>query len=131
MNFKKYLVLLAMGFALVGCNRVQPIKEVVDAPVAFNIPAASVKQAIIESGIDRGWIMTETTPGVIRGELFVRSHRAVIDIPYNDKSYSINYVESENLMESGGKIHRNYNRWVNNLDVDIRKKLAVLAAASQ
>ncbi|WP_062666334.1 hypothetical protein [Grimontia celer] len=118
-----------MAFVLAGCGRVQPIKNVENAPVAFNIPAASVKQAIIESGVDRGWIMTETTPGVIRGELFVRSHRAVIEIPYSDKSYSINYVESENLMESDGKIHRNYNRWVNNLDVDIRKKLAVMAAS--
>lgn len=120
---------MAVAFVLAGCGRVQPIKNVENAPVAFNIPASLVKQAILESGIDRGWIMTETKPGVIRGELFVRSHRAVIDIPYSYKSYSINYVDSENLMENDGKIHRNYNRWVNNLDVDIRKKLAVMAAS--
>lgn len=131
MNFKKYFALLAVAFVLAGCGRSQPIKNVENAPVAFNIPVSSVKQAILESGIDRGWVMTETKPGVIRGELFVRSHMAVIDVTYSNKSYSINYVDSENLMHKGNTIHRNYNRWVNNLDVDIRKKLALLAASNQ
>ncbi|MDD1791865.1 hypothetical protein L4D06_04790 [Enterovibrio makurazakiensis] len=129
MNLKKCLVLLAVVVGLVGCGRVQPIKNVESVPVAFNVPVLSVKQAIMESGADRGWIMTETAPGVIRGELFVRSHRAVIDVTYSDKSYSIDYVDSENLKYSDGKIHRNYNRWINNLDVDIRKHLAVLSAS--
>ncbi|WP_407331327.1 hypothetical protein [Enterovibrio sp. 27052020O] len=129
MNFKRCLALLAVSVVLAGCGRVQPIKNVENVPVAFNVPAASVKQAILASGADRGWVMTETSPGVIRGELFVRSHRAVIDVLYSDKSYSIDYVDSENLKYSDGKIHRNYNRWINNLDVDIRKKLAVLSAS--
>ncbi|TOP12853.1 hypothetical protein CGH23_04310, partial [Vibrio parahaemolyticus] len=32
---------------------------------------------------------------------------------------------------SDGKIHRNYNRWVNNLNVDIQRALALLGTQSQ
>lgn len=48
-------------------------------------------------------------------------------IPYDTKFYSILYVKSENLDEDDGKIHRNYNRWINNLNVDIQRQLAVTA----
>ncbi|MFL7010687.1 hypothetical protein [Enterovibrio norvegicus] len=131
MKIQKYLVLLTLSVLLVGCGRVQPIRNVENAPIAHNLPAATVKQAILQSGSNRGWVMTEIEPGVIRGELFVRSHSAVIDVKYSDKVYSIHYVDSDNLKYSDGKIHRNYNRWINNLDVDIRKKLSMLSASQK
>lgn len=73
-------------------------------------------------------MVSEIKPGLIRAELYVRSHHAVVEIPYSDKFYSILYVESENLKYDDGEIHRNYNRWVNNLNVDIKRKLAQMAA---
>ncbi|MFZ2610310.1 MAG: hypothetical protein WAX32_04560, partial [Raoultella planticola] len=33
-------------------------------------------------------------------------------------------VSSSNMLASGGKIHKNYNRWVHNLDKDIQVNLA-------
>ncbi|TOO24649.1 hypothetical protein CGH40_22300, partial [Vibrio parahaemolyticus] len=51
--------------------------------------------------------------------------------PYNNKYYSIIYLNSVNLKASDGKIHRNYNRWVNNLNVDIQRALALLGTQSQ
>ena len=123
----KGLVVAAMLVMLAGCSRVQPILNVENTPVVFNLPSTQVKQAIIEAGAGRGWVMRETTPGKIRGEYQARSHQAIIDITYNAKTYSIEYADSDNLKYEDGKIHRNYNRWVNNLDVDIKKKLAMLA----
>ena len=38
------------------------------------------------------------------------------------------HVNSRGLGEGGGKIHRNYNRWVNNLDKDIQKELRKTSA---
>lgn len=68
--------------------------------------------------------MREERPGVISGEIQVRKHHATINIPYNTQSYSINYVSSLNLDDSGsGKIHRNYNRWVNGLNQAIQIEL--------
>ena len=115
-------------FVLAGCGRVQPVMNVEDTPVAHNLQSKQVKSAIYESAENRGWLVSEIKPGLIRAELYVRSHHAVVDIPYNDKFYSILYVESENLKYDDGEIHRNYNRWVNNLNVDIKRKLAQMAA---
>ncbi|MGF7447885.1 hypothetical protein V7P28_31500, partial [Klebsiella michiganensis] len=39
-----------------------------------------------------------------------------------------NYPSTSNLMASGGKIHRNYNRSVHNLDKDIQITLAADSA---
>lgn len=131
MKSKKYFVLIFLSLALMGCSQLQPIMAVENAEVTFNLPVSSVKKAILEAGAQRDWIMTETSPGIIRGDLSVRSHKAVIEITFNDKAYSINYVNSENLKYSDGKIHRNYNRWINNLSLDIRKKLSILAIAKE
>ena len=47
-----------------------------------------------------------------------------MSIPYTATSYSINYENSLNLKAADGKIHKNYNRWVNNLDHDIQLNLS-------
>lgn len=127
MKIFKGLTIAVILLVVSGCGRVQPIHNVENTPVAYNLQISQVKQAIIESGTNRGWIMTETKPGTMRGEYSTRSHVAVIDVEYSNKTYSINYVSSKNLNYNDGEIHRNYNRWVNNLDVDIKKKLAMLA----
>ena len=127
MKLLKALAIADVLVTLAGCGRVQPILNVENTPVAFNLQSSEVKQAIIEAGIGRGWVMKETTPGKIRGEYQARSHQAIIDVTYNAKTYSIEYADSDNLKYEDGKIHRNYNRWINNLDVDIKKKLAMLA----
>lgn len=68
--------------------------------------------------------MREERPGVITGHIQVRQHQANISIPYNTVHYSINYVSSVNLDDKGeGKIHRNYNRWINGLNQAIQLEL--------
>ena len=47
-----------------------------------------------------------------------------MQIPYSATSYGIVYRSSINLQESGGKIHRNYNGWVQNLNRGINAQLA-------
>jgi hypothetical protein len=128
MKLLKIAVSMLFIFVLAGCGRVQPVMNVEDTPVAHNLQSKQVKSAIYESAENRGWLVSEIKPGLIRAKLYVRSHQAVVDIPYNDKFYSILYVESENLKYDDGQIHRNYNRWVNNLNVDIKRKLEQMAA---
>ncbi len=127
MKITKGIILAVLLAGIVGCSRTQPVLNVENAPVSYNLQVDQVRSVILQSGIDRGWTMQETQPGTIRGELNVREHNAVIDVEYDAKSYSINYVSSKNLKYADGKIHRNYNRWLNNLDHDIKKKLAKLA----
>ncbi|HDG7845213.1 LptM family lipoprotein [Klebsiella quasipneumoniae] len=116
--------------ALAGCARTAPIEKV-NAIVSAGHTEAQVKDAIIKAGAQRQWIMSDAGPGVIKGKLQNRDHVADIKINYSATSYSIVYVSSINLMAANGKIHRNYNRWVHNLDKDIQVTLAANTALQQ
>lgn len=68
--------------------------------------------------------MSEVGPGVIKGRQQTRNHVAEVRITYSATGYDIKYDSSLNLQASGGKIHKNYNRWVHNLDKDIQVNLS-------
>lgn len=131
MSRLKLFISVLLTLLLVGCGRVQPVLNVEDTPVAYDLQNKQVKAAIVQSATNRGWTIEETSPGVLIAKINVRSHFAEVEIPYSNKYYSIIYLNSVNLKASDGKIHRNYNRWVNNLNVDIQRALALLGAESQ
>ncbi|MCG8157382.1 hypothetical protein JMY81_20515 [Brenneria goodwinii] len=122
---KKQLILagLVCVVALAGCARTAPVLNVT-TPIAAHHTDDQVKKAILQAGLEREWVMTPVSPGLINGHLDQRGHVADIRINYSPTSYSINYVSSRNLIAGDGKIHRNYNRWINNLDREIQLKLA-------
>lgn len=129
-RFKLYVSLL-LTLLLVGCGRVQPVMNVEDTPVAYDLQNKQVKMAIVQSATNRGWTIEEVSPGVLIAKIHVRKHFAEVKIPYNNKYYSIIYLNSVNLKASDGKIHRNYNRWINNLNVDIQRAIALLGYQSK
>ncbi|KUM39857.1 hypothetical protein [Pseudomonas sp. EpS/L25] len=90
--------------------------------------AADVRNAIVEVLETRGWTVGSESPGMIVASILVRSrHQAWIDIPYSTKGYQIRYRDSAGLDYDGERIHRNYNRWVQQLDADIRRQLRLPA----
>lgn len=111
-----------------ACMRCDPIYNVADAPVTSATGKAltndQVKQAIIRAGAALGWVMKEAGHGKLTGHLAVRKHTAEIEIPYSPKAYSINYKGSTNLDEADGKIHKNYNGWIQNLSKGINAQLS-------
>jgi hypothetical protein len=111
-----------------ACMRCDPIYNVTDAPVTSASGKAlsndQVKQAIIRAGAALGWVMKDAGPGKLTGHLAVRKHTADVEIPYSSKGYSINYKASTNLDESEGKIHKNYNGWIQNLSKGINAQLS-------
>ena len=117
---------LVLGvFLLVACSTSKPIQHLPANQVNFNLSEEQVGNAIINGGISKGWVMKKEQPGVIRGQLNVRQHQAVINIPYTARDYSINYVSSINLDDDGkGAIHRSYNRWILGLNQAIQIELA-------
>jgi hypothetical protein len=108
---------------LAGCARTAPIANI-QTTVSAGHTEAQVKSAILKAGIQRQWIMNEVSPGVIKARQQTREFTAEVRINYTANSYSINYENSLNLRASGGKIHKNYNRWIRNLDKDIQVNLA-------
>ncbi|ELC5004831.1 hypothetical protein RJK40_004427 [Salmonella enterica] len=123
----KWIVTFTVVGALTGCAHTTPIDQI-HSTVSAGHTAEQVKMAILKAGQKRDWIMTEAGPGVIKGRLQARGHSAQVSIPYSASSYSINYESSLNLKAADGKIHKNYNRWVNNLDHDIQLNLSAGAA---
>jgi ABC-type dipeptide/oligopeptide/nickel transport system permease component len=120
----KWIVAAAVVGALAGCvSRTAPIDTVQDQ-VATGHTEAQVRNAILKAGLNRQWIMTDAGPGVIKGRQQSRGHTANILVQYSANSYIIKYDGSTNLMAEGGKIHKNYNRWVHNLSQDIQISLA-------
>lgn len=110
-----------------ACMRCAPIQNVTDAPVPSDggkpMSSEEVRKAIVRAGATLGWQMNSSAPGKIAGTLVLRTHTAVVEIPYSSKSYSILYKSSVNLDESDGQIHKNYNSWIQNLDKAIKVQL--------
>jgi len=118
---------LILLFAMLGAGgcRTAPVSNVVAAPVTTIQPATmqTVEAAIPKAGNGLGWTMVPRSPGKVEGVLALRTHKAVVDIDYDTKMYSIKYKDSVNLDYDGKTIHKNYNGWVENLDRAIKSNL--------
>ncbi|MGH6624128.1 MAG: hypothetical protein ACREBN_09160 [Burkholderiaceae bacterium] len=125
MNAK--VVGLVVAAVLLASCRTVPIYNVKDAPVNTAAGQASslaaVEQAIVRAGNQLGWTMKVETPTLITGTLNLRTHAAVVSIPFSTTSFSILYKSSANLDQQGDSIHKNYNSWVQNLEKAIRAQL--------
>lgn len=93
------------------------------------VPAAvrteeAMQRAILTALQRRQWTVERAEPGQILALVQRRSHQARVSIPYTASGYSIRYRDSQNLDYRNGKIHRNYNNWIHNLDRSIQQELS-------
>ena len=117
---------LAAVVAIAGCTAA-PIMNVTNAPITSStgkqMSKAEVRGAILRAGAALGWQMKDENPDLLVGTLLLRSHTAVIEIPYSQNNYSIKYRSSTNLNERNGTIHKNYNGWIQNLTRGINAQM--------
>lgn len=127
--FKRTLVAVSLAVGLIACTAA-PIYNVQSNPVSTasgkTPKAGEVRTAIMAAGAALGWQMADAGPGVLQGTLVLRTHTAVVDIPYSEQTYSIVYKSSTNLNESDGSIHKNYNGWIQNLQRGINARISSL-----
>jgi hypothetical protein len=118
---------IAAPLAQAGCFRCEPILNVTDAivvaPAGKPLSVDQVRASIVRAGAALGWQVREEGPGKLVGTLLLRSHTAVVEIPYSATSYSIQYKSSIDLSEGDGQIHKNYNGWIKNLTKGINAQL--------
>lgn len=89
-----------------------------------NISSAKLKNVIVAACTKYGWRVDSSTPSSVTATLIHNTKESVtVDIAYSPAQVSINYVRSSNMREEGGKIHRAYNRWVKNLEFEIRNQI--------
>jgi hypothetical protein len=78
----------------------------------------------IAAGAERAsWRVREIGPGQMRAEKTFNRHRALSDISYDGASYSVTLLSADNLLYDGVKIHKIYNRWVEQLQKGIADEL--------
>ncbi len=122
------ILMVCVSVLMLASCRTSPIYNVHDATIpAYDntkLSLLTVEKTIVQSGAELGWVMKPVHPGLIEGTLNVRSHQAVVDITYDESSYSINYKSSMNLKQQGGQIHGRYNTWIKNLQQAIDRKLS-------
>ena len=124
---------MAVGFVLLflaGCRAGAPIYEVKTAPVPSpagkELTLEQVRKEIMAAGVAAGWQLTDVKPGELLGTFNLRSHQAIVSIPYTTKDYSILYKNSTNLKydAEAKTIHQNYAGWIQRLDGAIRSRLS-------
>jgi hypothetical protein len=117
----------AIALFVAGCTSA-PIMNVNEAAVSSasgkSLTSDQVRGAIVRAGAALGWQMKDEKAGLLIGTLQLRSHTAVVEIPYSPTSYSIKYRSSVDLDEKGGNIHKNYNGWIQNLTRGINAQLS-------
>jgi len=123
-----FWVALALVLGLGGCfGRTQPIYNVTSESVAAasvqSVTAEQVGQVIKTCLINNAWNIESATPGNYKATICWREHSATVEIAYDSKSYNISLVSSVNLLQKNGKIHRNYNKRIHQLEQDINTEL--------
>ncbi|MBB4821318.1 uncharacterized protein YbjQ (UPF0145 family) [Pseudomonas alcaligenes] len=122
----RILSLLAVVLLLGACTS-KPIytpEEHFSSQLALS--DSQMQRAITTALHDRQWSVQSTKPGMVQAAITIRGkHHAEVDIPYTPTSFQIVYRSSWGLDYKDGKIHGNYNRWVNRLRDNILKELSV------
>jgi hypothetical protein len=129
-RFFSILGAVAAFVLLTGFGAGAPIYNVKDSPIPAN-PAATmenIQKAIMRAGLTLGWQVAVKEPGKLEATLFLRKHRAVVDIIYDTKTFSITYKDSTNIDYDDQRktIHSNYNGWIQNLEKGIRIQVQTL-----
>ncbi|CRM97045.1 hypothetical protein [Pseudomonas sp. 22 E 5] len=113
------LITLAL-LVTAGCTSKPILNTQHNLPADAQVSEEKMKAVIVNALQKREWTVQRLSPQLVQAEINVRNqYYAAIDIRYTRNSYAITYRDSRALGYKDGKIHRNYNRWVNNLDSDI------------
>lgn len=117
----------ALGLALTGltgCTSKPVLNPAEQLTASHNYAQPQVQQAILKAIAERGWTARSVGPDVIQADITVRNtFFAAVNIHYSPSQFRIAYRDSRELGYKDGKIHRNYNRWVYNLDRSILREL--------
>lgn len=135
MQLKKTRTFLLMALLsltlLTGCRLGNPVQTPSGTftSTAEAMKLEDVRKLIMQGCVDAGWTPISLSTPVVEARIVVRGkHTAVVEIPYTQTHYSIQYKNSINLEHKRSNdgthiIHPNYNNWVARLNSAINKRL--------
>jgi hypothetical protein len=111
---------------LASCATSVPLVEPINRPLPQNVSqvANGPETAIIQALQSLGWVVVARQPGRVTSQIELRGrHRVKIAVDYASASYSIRYLDSEGVDydPATGEIHRNWDRWMRNLEARIQR----------
>lgn len=123
-----WLTIVFVGILFIAGCRSAPLYNVERS--SFNVSEqksmTEITEAIQRAGTRLGWQMNVERPGLMIGTLNLRSHQAVVEIPYDTTGFAITYRDSTDLDYDGTAIHKNYNSWIQNLEREIRVQASAI-----
>ena len=121
--------LLICAFLVVGCTT-QPIKTI-NSQVPAGLTKEQVSESIKKAGGIRQWIITDSSENQLTGKLLYKGDLVIVDIPYNETTYSILYKSTSglNYNATDRTVHRAYNKWTAILNEQIQKQLMIAEAS--
>lgn len=120
MNRLRALALSALACALFACGA--PLRNVVGHPLLVDgTPTLQEAEQLIRAGAGvKGWVVEKEAEGVLVASLALRGHQVTVEIRHDARQFDVTYRASEDMDYDGtGRIHQNYNRWVNTMVEDI------------
>lgn len=126
----KYITAIVFALCLIGCSKAAYINNP-SYTASSNYTQQEMQTAIINSLQARGWTVEGVTDNNIIASLYKGNVSAKIDIGYTPNTYNIKYVSSVGLKAKPEKneISKKYNKWITNLDSDIRQNLSSIKFA--
>jgi hypothetical protein len=125
---KRVITLMLVVAALGACAyKAEPIYNVDHKPLpsgAQSLPPERIEALIIEGGHVYSWQFERRGAGHLVAAQRQPKYSAVVDIYFDQKTYSIIHQSSEGLLDTGTTIHGHYNLWIRNLEKGIDTRLA-------
>lgn len=125
---------------LTGCVTTAPVVNPPEQSAPAQVSSTKMHQAIMRAAQLRKWRIVSDEPGVVTlaypGSAKAVHFEAIVKVTYDARQYKVSYVSSRGLDERKGCVnpeikgrnkfddnalcvHRNVNRWMNNLSADI------------
>ena len=122
---------LILGAALLaGCSTSAPIQEPTQTlEFRKTLTTEQMQSAIYQSLHRYGWQMQSDDGHIIIARYNKQDrHIVVIRIEYSPQRFTILHQSSEGMEYNAKRqtIHRNYNRWIRNLETDIQSRLSFM-----
>lgn len=123
------LSLAALVAAPAQAGKNDPLYTPEPIPVPAGKSGEEVKKAVKKALFDKGWEARDVAAGHVQAKYTKSgkrdSYTAVIDVKFDSKTVRISYRDSENLNynKENGTIHGTYNRWVRNVEKNVRSNL--------
>lgn len=115
---------MLMSISIFGCSARSYYMQEVHESIT-GVSQADVRKSVILAAEDLGWQTQEVNGNLVKATITRKGYNATVNINYSKSSYDITYVSSEGLNYDPDKktIHGTYNRWLDNLNREIKRNL--------